>query len=226
MLTVIVIAKECVPGRVKTRLTPELSYEQAAAVAYASLSDTLDVIQTIPATRRILAFDGDPRNAPPQAAGFEIIPQVSGDLDARLADVFSKCSGPTLLIGMDTPQLTADLLRPVLDWAADAGRSHPVHRPHPIDAFIGLATDGGFWALAMARPDGSLIEGVPMSRENTGSVQLSRLRQAGLAVGLLPRLTDVDTAQDAAVVAALAPNGRFARALAAARLPELAEASA
>ncbi|RFA19790.1 TIGR04282 family arsenosugar biosynthesis glycosyltransferase [Subtercola boreus] len=233
MLTVIVIAKECVPGRVKTRLTPDLTFEQAAVVASASLADTLDVVRLLPATRRILAFDGDPAMAPPQAAGFEIIPQAAGGLDARLADVFDRCSGPTLLVGMDTPQLTREHLAPVLAWAEDPSRSHPSHRdgtgrPDHTEGWIGLSTDGGFWALAMADPDGSLIEGVPMSQDDTGSIQLRRLQDSGLTVGLLAELTDVDTAQDAAQVAAQAPDGRFAAAWQATQYPaghtlELAE---
>ena len=203
MLTVIVIAKECVPGRVKTRLTPDLTFAGAAAVASASLADTLDVVQSLPADRRILAFDGDPANAPAEAAGFEIIPQVAGALDARLAAVFAVCQGPTLLVGMDTPQLTAAHLAPVLAWPQGVDSERP-------DAWLGLSTDGGFWALAMANPDGSLIEGVPMSQDDTGRIQLDRLHEAGLTVGLLASLTDVDTAADAAEVAAVAPHGRFA----------------
>ncbi|RFA14183.1 glycosyltransferase [Subtercola boreus] len=205
MLTVIVIAKECVPGRVKTRLAPDLTFEQAAAVASASLADTLDVVRGLPAERRILAFDGDPANAPVEAEGFELIPQAEGGLDARLADIFSKCEGPTLLVGMDTPQLLRSDLEPILSWPQGVDSELP-------DAWLGLSTDGGFWALAMANPDGSVIEGVPMSQDDTGSIQLDRLHQAGLTVGLLASLTDVDTAQDAALVASLAPEGRFAAA--------------
>ena len=58
MTTIVVIAKECLPGRVKTRLHPPLSLEQAAALAAASLDDTLGALAALPATRRILAFDG------------------------------------------------------------------------------------------------------------------------------------------------------------------------
>ncbi|MBM7471572.1 TIGR04282 family arsenosugar biosynthesis glycosyltransferase [Subtercola frigoramans] len=202
MLTIIVIAKECLPGRVKTRLTPELSFEQAAAVASASLADTLDAIRAVPATRRILAFDGRPSYAPAEAHGFEIIPQADGDLSDRLAAIFDQCSGPTLLVGMDTPQVNRQVLEPALgDWSGE------------LDAWFGFASDGGFWALALADPDGSLIRGVPMSRPDTGRLQLERLLDAGLRVKLLPVLTDVDTVDDAAEVAEIAPDGRFAEAV-------------
>lgn len=201
MTTVIVIAKETVPGRVKTRLNPPLTHEQAAVLAAASLDDTLDVIGALPASRCILAFDGN--LLPLGSESFEVINQVSGDLDMRLGAIFDECTGPTVLVGMDTPQLTADQLAPVFhDW------------PDDIDAWLGFANDGGYWAIALREPDGSLIRGVPMSQDDTGALQLASLRRAGLRVGFLDELIDVDTIADAHAVAALVPNSRFGRALA------------
>lgn len=209
MTAIVVIAKECVPGRVKTRLHPALSYEQAAALAAASLDDTLATALALPATRRILAFDGV---VPPvTATAFEILAQVSGGLDERLAAVFDSIEEPVLLVGMDTPQLTATLLQPVFsDWD-DA-----------TDAWFGPTRDGGFWALALGKPQprvsrGNLIRGVPMSRNDTGARQLARLRNAGLRVRRLPLLTDVDTIADADAVARIAPHSRFASAIRAMR---------
>ena len=54
-----------------------------------------------------------------------------------------------------------------------------------------------------------------MSSRLTWRRQRSRLDELGLGVHELPRLRDVDTINDAHVVAALAPQTRFARALAA-----------
>jgi glycosyltransferase A (GT-A) superfamily protein (DUF2064 family) len=198
--TIILIAKETIPGKVKTRLHPPLSLEQAATLAAASISDTLDAIATLDAGRRILLFDGE--RVPAGAEDYEVMPQVSGDLDERLAAAFDACDGPVVLIGMDTPQLTAGDLSPVFDW------------PEGVDAFFGPASDGGFWALGMAEPRGDLIRGVPMSRDDTGALQLQRLVDAGLEVAMLPELCDVDTIFDALAVAEIAPSGRFAATLA------------
>ncbi|MYW19526.1 DUF2064 domain-containing protein, partial [Streptomyces sp. SID2955] len=104
-----------------------------------------------------------------------------------------------VLIGMDTPQVTPELL--TVDFSG-------------YDACFGPAEDGGFWALGLVRPDPALLRGVPMSTARTGAVQRRRLVAAGLRVRDLPRLRDVDTAADAAAVAALAPHGRFAARLA------------
>jgi uncharacterized protein len=198
--TLVVIAKEPLPGRAKTRLHPPLSLQQAAQLAAAAIDDTLAGVAAVPATRRILLFDG--AVTPAAAAGYEIVPQVSGELDERLAAIFDSCTGPTLLIGMDTPQVTAGDLAPAFTaW------------PDDVDAWFGPADDGGFWALGMREPRGDLIRGVPMSRGDTGEHQLARLAEAHLRVGMLPTLTDVDTIESARSVAALAPTTRFARLL-------------
>ncbi|MBX7548048.1 DUF2064 domain-containing protein [Streptomyces sp. NPDC004232] len=197
MTTLLVIAKEPLPGRVKTRLTPPFTPWEAARLAEAALADTLHAVAATPATRRILVLDGTPGDWLP--SGFEVLPQCAGGLDERLADAFAHCAGPALLIGMDTPQVTPELL--TVDFAG-------------CDAWFGPAQDGGFWALGLAAPDPALLRGVPMSTPQTGAVQRERLLAAGLRVRDLPRLRDVDTAADARAVAALAPHGRFAARLA------------
>ena len=49
-----------------------------------------------------------------------------------------------------------------------------------------------------------------MSQDDTGLRQRLRLEEAGLRVGTLPTLDDVDTMADALRVAAIAPWTRFA----------------
>jgi glycosyltransferase A (GT-A) superfamily protein (DUF2064 family) len=224
-VTVIVIAKEPVPGRVKTRLTPPFTPEQAAALAEAALTDTLHAVAAAPAARRVLALAGAP--GPWLPPGFEVIAQRGGGLDERLACAFddsafddtavddtggndSRAGGaplPMLLIGMDTPQVTPELLaaaaRPLVSRTADA--------------VFGPAADGGYWLLGLRAPDPSLLLGVPMSRPGTGRAQLARLAAGGLRVAMLPELTDVDDVDDALRVAADVPGSRFARAVAALR---------
>ncbi|MFI8520779.1 DUF2064 domain-containing protein [Streptomyces sp. NPDC085481] len=195
MTTLLVIAKQPLPGRVKTRLTPPFTPAEAASLAEAALADTLDTAVAVPADRHVLVLDGEP--GPWLPPGFVVVPQVPGGLDVRLAAAFAACAGPALLIGMDTPQVTPEHLAPALCWDRH-------------DAWFGPAVDGGFWALGLAVPDPALLLGVPMSRRDTGTVQHERLRAAGLRIGGLPVLRDVDTAQDARRVAARTPGTRFA----------------
>ncbi|MHA7224380.1 TIGR04282 family arsenosugar biosynthesis glycosyltransferase [Arthrobacter sp. RHLT1-20] len=202
-LTVAVIAKQCLPGRVKTRLSPPLTPERAAALAQLSLSRTLATVRLLPARNRLLVMDGTP--AARDAAHFTVMQQVPGGLDARLAAICDAAAGPLLIIGMDTPQFSADHVAPLLrDWTT----SEAVH-----DAWLGPATDGGFWALALRRPNGALIRGVPMSTATTGAKQLARLSAAGLSVGMLPELRDMDHFGDALEIAAEIPGTEFADAV-------------
>jgi hypothetical protein len=189
----LVIAKQPVPGRVKTRLVPPCTHAQAAALAEAALADTLHTAATVPARRRVLVLDGEP--GPWLPPGFDVVPQCGGPLDERLAAAFAAVNGPALLIGMDTPQVTREQL--TVDW-------------QDADAVFGPAADGGFWALGLRVPDPALLRGVPMSTARTGAIQRARLVAAGLRVADLPRLRDVDTAADAVAVALEAPRSRFA----------------
>ncbi|MCX4683288.1 DUF2064 domain-containing protein [Kitasatospora purpeofusca] len=208
--TLLVIAKAPVPGRVKTRLTPACTPEQAAALAEAALVDTLRTLSTVPAGRRLLVLDGEPgRWLPP---GWQVVPQSGGGLDARLAAAFGHAArlaphAPALLVGMDTPQVGAATLAEPLSPVRRAG----------ADAWYGPASDGGFWALGLARPTEDLgrrlLLGVPMSTPDTGQMLLDRLAAAGLVVRRLPEATDVDTVEDARLVAAQAPDSRFAARL-------------
>jgi len=199
---VLVMAKNPVPGRVKTRLTPPYSPVAAADLAGAALLDTLDAVCATPARRRLLVLDDDP--VVPVPEGVELMTQRGGPLDERLenalADAWSVAGLPMLLVGMDTPQVTAAEL---------TGAARALLAPE-VDAVLGPAADGGFWAIGLRRWQPGLVAGVAMSRAGTGAEQLSRLRSAGLRVDLLPVQHDVDTAEDVVLVARAAPETRFA----------------
>ena len=145
----------------------------------------------------MLVLDGRPGKWVPP--GWRVVAQVSGGLDARLAAAFAAANGPTVLVGMDTPQLRADQL---------TAFGH-----ERFDACIGLAADGGFWAIGFADPAvaARVIPGVPMSRDDTGARQCERIRAAGLSLQVLDELVDVDTAVEAHAVAMSAPDTEFAR---------------
>lgn len=199
----IVVAKAPVPGRVKTRLCPVLSPVEAAAVAEAALADTLDAVARCGADRLVVALDGAP--GPWLPSGFEVVPQRGDGLDERLAAAWADVGCRGVQVGMDTPQLQPD----DLDHALASLDRH--------DAALGLAEDGGWWAVALRRPDPRCFLGVPMSAATTGADQRRRLVELGLRVAALRSLRDIDTVVDLAAVTAAAPHLRtsaFARRLA------------
>jgi uncharacterized protein len=200
--SLLVIAKEPLPGRVKTRLTPPCTPGQAAALATAALRDTLDAaLACSRAGRRVLVLDGRAPGWLPDAV--EVIPQRGAGLAERLAAAFADAGAPAFLVGMDTPQVTPALL--------DEGLGALEREA----AAVGLASDGGYWGIGLRNADEAVFRGVPMSEPSTGSMQLRRLIALGLRPARLPELRDVDTIADARAVAAGAPRTRFAAALSA-----------
>lgn len=197
-MDLLVLAKEPVPGRVKTRLCPPCSPVDAAAVAEAALADTLAAALAAGADRVVLVLDGRP--GPWCPPGLVLRRQADGTLPRRLAAAWAEVDGPALQIGMDTPQLGADGLASALR-AVD----EPAH-----DVVLGPAEDGGWWGIGMRVPRPDVFDGVATSRADTGRRQVERCEALGLRTTLLASARDVDRWDDALAVAGLAPGGAFA----------------
>lgn len=211
-VTVLVVAKAPVPGLAKTRLADAVGPDAAADIAAAALLDTLDAVAAAPVTARVVAMTGDldvasrTHEIRSRLTDFTVIPQRGTDFADRLANahadaVVAAGPQPVLQIGMDTPQVTSALIV----RSADALLTAP--------AVLGLATDGGWWALGVHSPtDADVLRAVPMSRDDTGAITLRALRDTGINVIVIDELRDFDTVDDVpAVRSASPPDSRFAR---------------
>jgi uncharacterized protein len=215
-VTVLVVAKAPEPGRAKTRLAATVGDRVAADIAAAALLDTLDAVAAAPVAARVVAFTGDLDAAAGAAEirrrleSFTVIPQRGDDFADRLANAHADSADgyPVLQIGMDTPQVTAELL-------TDCAR-----RLLEAPAVLGLAHDGGWWVLGVGEPTmAECLRTVPMSQPDTGELTLKALRDNGIDVTRVQRLADIDVVGDvAAVRQACGPASRFARVTRAAGL--------
>ncbi len=218
-LTMLVVAKAPVPGQAKTRLGMTVGDRVAAEIAAAALLDTLDAVAAAAVTARVVALTGD-LDAAVHAAElrrrletFTVIDQRGDDFADRLATAHADAAvlgggHPVLQIGMDTPQVTTDLL-------VGCGR-----RLHDTPAVVGLAHDGGWWVLGLRPPaTADWLRMVPMSETNTGELTLKALQDNGFDVTRVEELSDFDVSDDVAAVRdACAPSSRFSRATRAAGL--------
>lgn len=196
---VLILAKAPAPGRVKTRLCPPCTAAEAAAIAEAALRDTLSA--TLECGRPVvLALDGPPGTWLPR--GVDVVSQSSGPFTQRLTQAWTHLPAGGVQIGMDTPQVDAQLLLRALDAVDETG------------AAIGPATDGGWWLIGLARPHPEMFSGVPMSCSSTGRHQVDRMLALGLRPTILSTLTDVDTWTSAELVASEIPNSRTASVIA------------
>lgn len=209
----LVVAKAPVAGQVKTRLGRHLGLEAAAELAAASLLDTLRACADVGgAANCYCALTGDLDEA---VRGKEVRRALDGwtlhrqrgrDFPTRLANAHLDMppDRPVVQVGMDTPQLTAALLTAAGELTVDH------------DAVLGPAPDGGWWVLALRDPSvAGPLATVAMSTAATHKDTRRALEREGLRVGTTTELRDVDTVEDAAIVALQAPDSEFARVWAA-----------
>jgi uncharacterized protein len=197
LCAILVVAKAPVIGQAKTRLAPAFGADGAAELAAASLLDTLVAVRGADVAARIVALTGDlaaARRAEEisrMLEDFTVIPQrgvgFAGRLSAAHAEASALAGAPVLQIGMDTPQVSPAVLSDAASSLSDDS----------IEAVLGPAVDGGWWALGLSDSRlASVLEGVPMSRQNTCSRTLAALADRGVFPVHLPELADVDTAED------------------------------
>jgi uncharacterized protein len=207
-VTLLVVAKAPEPGRAKTRLAATVGDRVAAEIAAAALLDTLDAVAATPVAARVVALTGELDAAAGAAdirrrlESFTVIGQRGDDFADRLANAHADAADgqPVLQIGMDTPQVTDELL------ASCAGRL--LH----AQAVLGLACDGGWWVLGLQTPaTAECLRRVPMSQPDTGELTLKALSDNGIDVYPVEVLSDFDVVDDvAAVREACDPASRFA----------------
>jgi hypothetical protein len=198
----VVFAKQPAPGRVKTRLCPPFTPEQAAGFYAAMLEDVLEV--TLAACAE-LGLEAVLAVHPPEAAaslpaprGLRREPQQGADLGARMEHAMTRELGaghrPVLLRGSDSPTLGLATLSAALDALART------------DLVICPDADGGYNLVGLARPALGLFAH-PMSTASVLDDTLARARSSRLTHTLLPAGFDLDTADDLARLAEARSQG-------------------
>lgn len=190
---VIMFAKPPIPGRVKTRLQPPLTPEQAADLHACFL---LDQAHSLLAPHKNpwtgwLSAAGDaqhPTFAQIAALGVHIAPQRGDGLGDRMAcaldDGLRAGFSRVTLIGSDSPTLPPQLLA---DAANDLLHHHVSLNP---------SFDGGFVAITASTPLPELRGPIPWSVPQTLAATTLALRQHNRLVALGAFWYDVDQGDD------------------------------
>ena len=199
-----VFAKAPRPGQVKTRLSPPLAPEAAAALYAAMLADVLAASAGF--ARRldlepVLHFD------PPDAretfgslapSGYRLRPQRGAGLAERMANAFEEAAAegaePMLLRGSDSPGLDQPLVEAALA-ALENG----------ADLVLTPDQGGGYALIGLKKPRRELFE-IVLSTRSVLDETLARARTLGLATHLTTPTFDLDVAADLALPLALPPE--------------------
>ena len=207
----LVMAKQPVAGRAKTRLVPPLTGESAAALYHCFLRD---VLATVRAAARLASFTPVVAYTPAAACDFfrslapdfKLIPQQSGHR-AGAADSSHRCPASSQLgdrlqnvlstalrqghrqvvaINSDSPTLPAEFLRAAFQCLEDP----------QVDAVFGPCADGGYYLIGVKKAPGRLVTAVEMSTPTVLQDTLAIAAEEELRVELLPEWYDVDSAND------------------------------
>jgi rSAM/selenodomain-associated transferase 1 len=182
-------------GEVKTRLTPFLSPEEAAALAGCLFMDAVRNASRAGCEVSVAYAPRDGRAAleellAAEASGVDFFEQQGLDLGERLeaaaARAFACGGGPVVIEGTDTlipPELLTGALRDLSDSDADLA--------------LGPAEDGGFYLVGLRSHAPGLFRGVAWGTGRVYRQTAANAARLGLRLlGGLPRLHDVDTPAD------------------------------
>jgi rSAM/selenodomain-associated transferase 1 len=188
---VVIMAKRPAVGQTKTRLSPPLTAEEAAALYEAMLRDTIALVAGLEGVTLAIAV------TPPEAIGAfrsmgpsdAILLAVAG---ADIGDCLIQALGALLAAGhssaiainSDGPTLPAAYLRQAVARLEDA------------DLVLGPSEDGGYYLIGLKRRQPELFRGIEWSSERVTAQTLDRAEALGLGVALLPPWYDVDTPAD------------------------------
>ena len=189
----VVVAKEPVPGKVKTRLFPELSPAVAADLYRCFLHDRIQEVSTLNEVDSAIAYTPeDARETFITLAldGFELFAQQGKHLGERLNNIFleklSQGYKAVSIVDSDSPDLPKSLIK----------ESFELLLSKQADIVFGPCYDGGYYLVGMRKPNPELFRNIPWSTENVLSVTLEKARKMGLNVKLLSTWNDLDTFED------------------------------
>ena len=187
------MAKEPVPGRVKTRFAPEITLGEAAALYQCMIEDRINEVSMLEGMDLAIAFT-------PAAArtafssfvpsGFALFAQRGRGLGERMQNIFadSFASGyhAVTIIGSDSPDLPNQALQDAFRLLLADG----------TDVVLGPSHDGGYYLVGMRKPHPELFVDIPWSTDRVLQVTLKRAGGLGLKTGLLSWWNDLDTFAD------------------------------
>ncbi|HEX2932405.1 MAG TPA: TIGR04282 family arsenosugar biosynthesis glycosyltransferase [Candidatus Binatia bacterium] len=188
-----VMTKAPIPGSVKTRMVPPLTYEQAAELCRALLLDQLEHLSALVDIDLYVAFS--PQEAEPLIksvlpAGYKSFPQLGEDLGARMNRVFDELwrrgHGHAAIIG-------SDVAAPPLNFFYDMFKqlSSPVRK-----VVLGPSQDGGYYLVGMNRPTPEIFSDMTWSHDQVLAQTTDRLTSLGVDFAFLPQWFDLDTLED------------------------------
>lgn len=187
-----IMTKAPLAGKVKTRLTPPLTPQEAAELNICFLRDLSESISQVCAHSRgrgvgiYTPVGAESVYENVLAREFFLIPQRDGDFGQRLIsaaeDLFSVGFDSVCLINSDSPSVPASSFATAVNELAKAGDR----------VVLGPSEDGGYYLIGLKKQHKRLFEDIEWSTPRVFEQTLERVGESGVEVHLLPCGFDVD----------------------------------
>ena len=178
-------------GRVKTRLTPPLTQQQALDLHRALVEDTLERLgrfQRSGLERWLYLSEPSSEEQLDVGPAWRSALQASGDLGERMEHAFREADDGefhrVVIVGSDSPTLP-------LRYLAEAYDALAVY-----DVVLGPAEDGGYYLVGTSRFVPDLWRDIKWGSSRVLDQSTEALSRAGRSFHLLPPWYDVDTGED------------------------------
>ncbi len=196
-------ARAPLPGQVKTRLVGRWGPEQVSDLYRAFVLDMWEMLCAFTPTAELFLYTDREHEEWRSLAGAQARLQQGASLGERMLQCFEQMHaagfGPLMIVGSDSPALSANLLAPWTDLLAQS------------PALLGPAEDGGYYAIGCREPHPRMFEGVEWSSPHTLAQTAAALARCGLEPAYLARHFDVDTPEDLARLQSEPHLGRHTR---------------
>ena len=200
----LLFAKKPEPGKVKTRLCPPLSYQQAGQVAVLLIEQSIHHFSTYwPGEIELCVWPDTDDNMLASLCrqyGIKLSTQANGDLGRKMYTAMNEKAEqgiPAMVIGTDVPHCSADVLRRAYEALS------------MDENVIGPTKDGGYYCIGVQQPRQEMFENVEWSTEGAYMQTLAGCTAVGIDFGcILDRLNDLDSYEDLLHVSRSIPSLR------------------
>jgi rSAM/selenodomain-associated transferase 1 len=190
----VVFVKDPIPGRVKTRLTPRITPDEAAKLYKAF---TLDIISNARKLKRSsvnnvtvaytpIGAEKAFRKLAKQPTNF--LPQKGKNLGERMKNAFKQSFAEgakrVVIIGTDSPTLPVSYIQKAFDILKK------------IPVVIGPTFDGGYYLIGLSGLNDDIFDGIGWGTSRVFDQTLTRIKSLNTQVYVLPPWYDVDTSED------------------------------
>ena len=189
-LPLLLFAKEPVAGKVKTRLVPHCTFEQASKIAEILIEQTILMALDYWPGKIILSAWGDVNNDQPfiekmaTKYSLELHQQCAGDLGQKMWQACNSFNSPVAILGCDAPRVKSQAMSHVYSVLMNGGNA------------IIPTEDGGYCLIALGEAKYELFQGIEWGSAKVFDQTLRAIDGLDLAFDILPQSYDIDRWHD------------------------------